>query len=336
MIKLITIGYRMELRHLRYFVAAAEAQHFGKAARKLGIVQPALSKQVKELEEELGVPLFERLPRGVRLTAAGASFQQESVALLQQLSLAADKARSVAKGQLGCLRLGFVDTAMNHPGVPALVGRFRREHPTIKLELTQAPSVTQWELLRSNRTDAGLLYHLPEQDAQLESLVLGEERIMLAVPRSHPCARRATLRMADLSALGFVWMPRSISPPFDDAVKEACRKHGFEMKVVQEAGTDHAIMSMVAAGAGVTFCISSAMNARPRDVRIVPIRDLNLRFKLRLCWLRGHANPALSVFIRNCHTLHAANSARRSRSEDRSPPNADKAHSFPARKSPRR
>lgn len=292
----------MELRHLRYFVAAAETQHFGRAARKLGIVQPALSKQVRELEEELGVPLFERLPRGVRLTESGASFKVDAVALLHQLGLAAEKARAVARGELGCLRLGFVDTAMNHPGVPGLVGRFRHDFPSIRLELTQAPSVSQWEMLRTGRIDAGLLYHLPAESTAHESLVIGEETIMLAVPKAHPLARHTSVLMRELAGEGFVWMPRAISPPFNDAVQDACRQHGFHMGIVQEATTDHAIMSLVAAGAGVTFCIASAKLSKPRDVRILPIRDLRLAFKLRLCWLSGNGNPTLARLLETWRT----------------------------------
>lgn len=289
----------MELRHLRYFLATAELEHFGKAARRLGIVQPALSRQIRELEEELGVALFERLPRGVRLSAAGQAFREDAAAVLARAAAAVERARDVGRGRAGLLRIGFVDTSMYHPVVPGLINRFRAAHPGIKMDLRQDPSVAQWELLRTRQIDAALLYHLPpERMLKVDSVELGAEEIHLAVPSRHPFARRSSVCMAELRDEALVWFPRSVSPPFNDVIFDACARHGFSPRIVQEVRTDHAIISLVAAGVGCTFCISSAVFSKPKAVEIIRVRDLGLRFRLSLCWLPDAANPALESFIK--------------------------------------
>lgn len=299
----------MELRHLRYFVTAAEFEHFGKAAAKLGIVQPALSKQIRELEEELGVSLFERLPRGVRLSAAGQSLLQDSQALLAQAAASVERARDAARGNTGILRLGFVDTTVYHPLVPRIIQAFRSRYPGLRLELHQDPSLAQWEGLRAGRLDAGLVYHLPPERSDLKAFALGKEEIQLVVPRHHPLATRDSVSLKELREEAFVFCPRSVSPPFHDKLLDACRKHHFEPRIIQEAHTDHAIISLVAAGAGLTFCIASARSSKPRDVEFLRVRDLGLVFQLSLIWSAKNHSPALANFLHTARGEHAAHRA---------------------------
>lgn len=287
----------MELRHLRYFAAAAELGHFGRAAERLNIVQPALSKQIRELEEELGVALFERLPRGVRLTPAGHAFAEEVVALLARVPAAAERARQVASGRVGRLRIGFVDTAIYPPPVPRMIDRFRRAFPEVRVELVQQTSLRQGEMLGRGELDLSFAYHAPEGLAGLEKRLVLSERVVLAAPSSHRVAGLKSVRLSDLKDESFVWIPRDLSPPYHDLVFAACRKAGFAPKVVQEGRSDGALLGLVAGGAGLSFSLSSTRHRCPRAVVLIPIADRMPVIRLQALWLRYNDNPALPGFL---------------------------------------
>src|ERR1700732_2889678 len=158
----------MELRHLRYFVAIGEEQHYGRAARSLRVAQPALSRQIQDLEEELGFKLFDRLPRGVKLSAAGRLFLEDARRILHQVSEAAARAARVARGQSGTLRVGFTENASWRGIVPDSFRRFRERQPDAELQLTPAGSLEQLEAIRSGRLDAGFVFNVPKTDPELE------------------------------------------------------------------------------------------------------------------------------------------------------------------------
>src|SRR4249920_2922766 len=139
----------MELRHLRYFVAVGDEQHYGRAAQRLRVAQPALSRQIQDLEDEVGFKLFERLPRGVKLSAAGKLFLEDARRILQQVNEAAARAARVARGQSGTLRIGFTENASWHGVVPDALRVFRQRHPDAELQLYPAGSVDQIEEIRS-------------------------------------------------------------------------------------------------------------------------------------------------------------------------------------------
>lgn len=287
----------MELRHLQSFVAAGQLEHFGRAAERLAIVQPALSKHIRQLEEEIGAPLFTRLPRGVRLTEAGRHFLHEADLLLAQAKRAVQSTREVGAGRAGRLRIGYVDTAIYHPAVPRLLQDFRRRFPAVQLDLAQHTSQAQAELLRSGALDVGFVYHEPSRLPTLARRRLLSEAVQLAVPATHPLATRRRAKLADLRDEDFVWIPRAISPAFYDAVFAACRRQGFEPRVVQEGQTDQAILSLVGAGVGIGFCLASAIHRKPADVAIVPVAQLDLTVHLTAVWRTDHHNPALGHFV---------------------------------------
>jgi DNA-binding transcriptional LysR family regulator len=171
----------MELRHLRYFVGVGEEQHFGRAAKRLSIVQPALSRQIQDLERELGFALFDRLPRGVKLNAAGKRFLEDARRILLELNEAKTRAARVARGQSGTLRIGFTESASWHGVVPASFRRFREMKPDAELQLQPSPSLVQLEAIRSGRLDAGFVYNSPKADPELERLPVSVQRIELGL-----------------------------------------------------------------------------------------------------------------------------------------------------------
>src|SRR6185295_14296385 len=154
----------MELRHLRYFVGVGEEQHFGRAAERLGIAQPALSRQIQDLEKELGFVLFDRLPRGVKLSAAGVLFLGEARRILEEVQAAKLRAERVARGQAGTLRIGFVEALSWHGVVPDTLRSFRRRQPDVELELNPLLSLQQVEAVRSGKLDAGFIFSLAEPE----------------------------------------------------------------------------------------------------------------------------------------------------------------------------
>src|ERR1700735_33156 len=167
----------MELRHLRYFVAIGEQQHYGRAARSLRVAQPALSRQIQDLEEELGFKLFERLPRGVKLSAAGKLFLEDARRVLQELSEAAVRAGRVASGRTGTLRVGFTENASWRGVVPDSFRRFREKQPDAELQLQPEASLAQLEAIRSNRSDAGFVNFMLESDPELDQVLVGRKKI---------------------------------------------------------------------------------------------------------------------------------------------------------------
>jgi DNA-binding transcriptional LysR family regulator len=164
----------MELRHLRYFLAVGEEQHYGRAARRLRVAQPALSRQIQDLEEEIGFKLFERLPRGVRLSAAGQLFLEDARRILQEVTDAAARAARaarVARGQSGTLRVGFTESTSWRGVVPRSIRRFREVQPDAELQLQPLPSLVQLEAIRSGRLDAGFVFNMPKTDPELDGLL---------------------------------------------------------------------------------------------------------------------------------------------------------------------
>lgn len=283
----------MELRHLRSFLVAAELEHFGRAAQRLHIVQPALSRQIRELETELRVPLFERLSRGVRLTAAGRAFHHDTRALLAAADRAAEHARRVAAGTAGTLTIGFVDTSVHAPLLPRLLDCFRRRNPDINLVLRQHTSLAQAELLRRGELDLGFVYHRPSALPALASRRLLRERVVLAVPASHPLAAKRSVRLAALRNEAFVWIPATLSPAYSDIVHSTCAARGIQLRIVQEADSDGALMALVAAGAGLTFCLGSARHRLPPSVRLVALPEMTTPIHLEAVWRENNPNPAL-------------------------------------------
>src|SRR5580700_11063101 len=156
----------MELRHLRYFLAVGEEQHYGRAARRLRVAQPALSRQIQDLEKEVGFKLFERLPRGVKLSSAGQLFLADARRILEEVNDAAARAARVARGQLGTLRVGFTESASWRGVVPESFRRFREMQSDAELQLQSLPSLVQLEAIRSSRLDAGFVFNMPKGDQE--------------------------------------------------------------------------------------------------------------------------------------------------------------------------
>lgn len=288
----------IELRQLHYFVRIAQLEHFGQAAKELHVVQPALSRHMKQLEEELGVELFERLPRGVRLTAAGKVLLFQTTSILDDIDRMVSMTKQAAAGKTGFLKVGFADGATYSGHVPEILGEFRKHNPKIEMELVPASSMSQAELLASDAIDIGFVYWLPSNKAGIESRAINKERIVLAAARSNRAiASRKTLRLRDLKDEAFVWFKRSDGPMYYDLIISRCNQAGLTPKVAQEAFTESTMLSLVAADIGVTFITESARRRKPDNVVLIDIEDLDATITLMAIWRSGSKNPALKPFL---------------------------------------
>lgn len=287
----------MELRHLRYFVAVGEEQHYGRAARRLRVAQPALSRQIQDLENEIGFKLFDRQPRGVTISDAGKSFLEDARRILQQVAAATARARRVAAGQSGILRVGFVESVSWHGIVPESFRRFREKQPDAELLLKPMSSAEQAEAVRLGELDAGFVFKIASMDPQLAQLEIAVLNLVLAAPRGHPVTKLKKLRLRDLAGADFIWFPRRESPAYHDHLMRECFRGGLKTpRIVQEAANEATLLSLVSCRLGVAFVSEAARWRCPRGVVLLPVSDLHVPLPLALIWQKKNASPLLTNF----------------------------------------
>jgi len=289
----------MELRHLRYFVRVAEELHFGRAARMLGISQPPLSQQIRALEDELDVRLFDRTSRRVALTEAGRVFLPQAHRVLEQADLAIQAAQRAERGEAGILAIGFTASAPFVPIIATTLFAFRRACPQVHLNLSEIPLDVQIAGLADRRIDVGIMrgFHPPALPDGLIATVLLQEPLMIAVRPDHPLAGSGeALTIADLAGHPFVLYERSFGAGFNEHLMLLCRAAGFEPHVVQEASGLATLLGLVAAGFGLTVIAKSLSALHPDNVVYRPIRQEDAISRL---WLVHHAamSPACARFI---------------------------------------
>ena len=288
----------MELRHLRYFVGVGEEQHFGRAAERLHIAQPALSRQIQDMEKEIGFRLFERLPRGVKLSPAGKLFLEDARRILGEVQEATRRAERVASGKAGTLRVGFVESISWHGVVPEFFRRFRQKQPGAELTPVPMLSLVQVEAIRSGRLDAGFVVDMTTLGKELDQRLVAQHKVVLAAPKGHPLTRQTRLRLSDLNDVPFVWFPRRTNPAAYDRLMRACCRGGLKSpRIVQEADDHATILSLVACRLGVALVSDSARWQCPRGVALLPIVDLKVLVPFSLIWRKDNRSPLLQRFL---------------------------------------
>jgi DNA-binding transcriptional LysR family regulator len=275
----------MELRHLRYFVGVGEEQHFGRAAARLRVAQPALSRQIQDLEREMGFLLFDRLPRGVRLSAAGKLFLGDARRILQDVDEAKRRAERIALGKAGTLRIGIAMALSWHGMVVESFREFRRRQPDADLVLRHLISIHQVEAVLSDRLDAGFAVAVTPWNKDLAHWEFAQDRILLTVPKGHPLTKRGKIRLRDLRDMPFIWFQRSVNPTFDDQLTQECARGGLSApRIVQEASDRDTVLSLVQNRIGIAWLTESIRWHYPRDVVLLPVVDMNVRLPFNLIW----------------------------------------------------
>jgi DNA-binding transcriptional LysR family regulator len=286
---------RLELRKLRYFDAVAEAESYRRAAERLHIAQPAISRQIQDLEWELKVQLFERLPRGVRLTAAGRAFAEEVKQILSAIDGAVRLARDVQLGQAGFLRVGFTDLAACCDVTMGAVRRFRASRPKIKFDMIPMMSFQQIEEVTLGRLDAGLIHYSYTTLSNLNIIEIVNYQTLLALPTGHPLTKKVDLVLEDLHDCDFV--ATAGHPSVRLNLIEELRLLGFRPQIIQESPSTTMTMELVAAGVGVAFVHSGMQNRPHPHVTMRTVVDAQMPRTLGLVWNPGHVSPGLVQFI---------------------------------------
>ena len=247
----------MELRHLHYFVVVAEELHFGRAAERLHMAQQPLSQQIRQLETELGVVLFQRTKREVRVTEAGHAVLQEARCALAQVRRIEIIARRSAQGLVGRLHIGF-SSSLPHTKLPSILRVCRSRFPDLTLILHEHTTEKQIELLSVGEIDVGFL-RLPVDSAPdgLAIKPILRESLLLAMPRGHSLGRRRVVALPSLREEPFILLPRDAAPGFYDQIIGMCLRAGFRPNIVQEASQIQTIISLVSAGMGIAIVPAS-------------------------------------------------------------------------------
>ena len=287
----------MELRHIRYFLAVAEEQHFTRAAAKVGIGQPPLSQQIKDLEGEVGAALFHRLAHGAELTEAGKAF----LAGVKEMPLIAERAtmaaRRAARGETGSLRVGFTASATFNVVVPSTIRAFRRAYPDIDLTLEEANTAPLISRLREGTLDAAFLRPGGVGTGELQVRRLSEEPMVVALPKRHQATAFEQIDIALLKDDPFLLFPREIGPTLYDTVVDICRKAGFEPIISQLVPHMASIVTLVAAELGVSIVPASMMQVRVTGIAYRQIADQSPTTQLALACRRGETSPVVRNFI---------------------------------------
>jgi len=288
----------MELRHLRYFVAVGEEQHFGRAASRLHIAQPPLSRQIQDLEKEMGFQLLDRLPRGVRLSAAGTLFLSDARRILQDVDEAKRRAERIALGKAGTLRIGIAMALSWHGMVVESFREFRRRQPDAELVLHHLISIHQIEAVLSGRLDAGFAAAVTPWNKDLAHWEFARDRILLAVPKGHPLTKRGTIRLRDLRDMPFIWFQHSANPTFDDLLTRECARGGLAApRIVQEATDRDTVLGLVQYGIGIAWLTESIRWHSPRGVVLLPVVDMKVRLPFNVIWKKDNSLPLLQKFV---------------------------------------
>ena len=286
----------MELRHLAYFIAVAEELHFGRAAKRLHISQPPLSQQIRQLEEEIGVRLFNRTKRRVEITPAGTVFLDEARRIMNLSKDAVQRTVRADKGEIGLLAMGFIGSA-NYSVLPQVVREFRKQFPNVELSLTEMSTSNQLEALLDGTIQVGFLRTpkgIGEKGLTIEPVF--RESLMVVLPQNNPLKKKTALTFRELTGESFIMIPRRIGPGFFDRFILLCQKEGFSPNIVLEASQYHTVIGLVAAGLGIAVVPASMQRSR---IEGVVFRTLSggMETVLEMAWVTGNRSLILRNFI---------------------------------------
>ncbi|VVD79991.1 LysR substrate-binding domain-containing protein [Pandoraea fibrosis] len=295
----------MELRHLRYFVTVAEELHFSRAAQKLNIGQPPLSMQIRALEEELGVPLFERSQRRVFLTTAGRAFLVRARQILADAEAARLEVQQIAGLDAGELRIAFTTSAPMTNLMKRVLTSYRQRYPRVTLTLSESPSERQRDALAERTLDIGLLRQAddapPVAGLSFETLI--DEALVVVLHQGHALSRRHSLSIADLANEAFIMHPHDVGTAVDGKIRGMCERAGFMPRVVQEARESTTIVALAASGLGVAVLPAAVRCIQIEGACFMDLSEPDAHTPLLLAKRRDDASPLVQAFVAMCHEV---------------------------------
>ncbi|MBL8205995.1 MAG: LysR family transcriptional regulator [Blastocatellia bacterium] len=281
----------MELRHLRYFVAVAQELNFRRAAEVVHIAQPALSQQIKQLEEEMGVTLFTRNHHKVELTAAGRAFYERAQAILQETQRAVADARAVECGEAGRLTLGFVSSAAIHV-LPLFLNQLRTELPRAEVELKELAPGEQIDDLYNRKLDLGL-FHAKLEDELFETALVAREQLIVALPAENPFAQRDAIDLRELARETVIMPARHATPGYFERARTAYQAVGVIPERIYHTSLLQTGLLLVGAGLGISLLPESFRNIQVRGVVYRPLAHAAPTIDLIAAWRRDNSSRLL-------------------------------------------
>jgi DNA-binding transcriptional LysR family regulator len=287
----------MELRHIRYFLAVAEEQNFTRAAARVGIGQPPLSQQIKDLETEVGAPLFHRIPQGAELTEAGRAFLENVRVIPVQTERATRAAQRAARGEIGSIRVGFVGSAPFNRVMPATIRSFRRAYPDVEMSFEESNAMRLIASLKDGELDAAFfrVNESPSDDLQIR--LISEERMVVVLPATHPAAKSVEIDLVRLRNDALILVPRDVGPSLFDTVMLTCRQAGFEPILGQSAPQLSSVVSLVAAELGFSMVPESMRQLQLTGVTYREVAGDAPLTRLALAYRRGETSKIVRNFV---------------------------------------
>lgn len=289
--------FNYELRHLVYFLEVARQLHFRKAAEVLSVAQPALSRQIAQLENALGVPLFVRSRRKVELTPAGRALAERVEPVLRALAKVPAELQALAEGGSGHIKAGFTGLAMATV-LPAILREFHKKFPGIRLELNESPTSTQLQALQAGDLACGFFHPETTPTPGFKTKLLLREKNGVLLPSDHALAAKPSLQLRELAATPFVLFPRAHNPGFYDRILAAFTRAGVTPHIAEEVWPRANGIGFVRAGIGATFMCPSEARQLPPEVVFRPLEGPAPESRLVIGWKSStEIDPALSAFL---------------------------------------
>ncbi len=285
----------MELRHLRYFVTVAEELHFGRAATRLAIVQPSLSQQIRQLEDELGFPLLYRTKRSVELTDAGKVFLAEARQVLAQVREAKRAAQRAYRGEVGRLVVGYISSS-TYDLLPLMLRVYRERYPAVEVALRELTTQEQLRALEEEYIQVGLL-RLPISAPLVHVEVVRREPIVCVLPEEHPLTMHERIAVSLLANEPFVLQASQRGAGYSVQLLQLCLSSGFSPNVIQEVTEMHTIVSLVAAGMGVSLVPLSARNIRSQGVVYRELEGTATLTEMAVAWRHDTQSALVQNFL---------------------------------------
>jgi len=290
---LINMSNQIELRHLRYFLAVAEELHFRKAADKLFISQPGLSRQIQQLEDHLQATLLTRNNRKVELTAAGKHLYSQSKHWLETIQLGLEKTKLLHDGSEGTLKLGYVGSAMQNV-IPSLLKQFKKNHSSIKFSLSELDNSMQIDALLEGQIDLGFV-RLSQVPKSLEMKTILTEPFCLVLPKKHLLTGAELKHMNLLKMESFILFEKEYSPTYYEEVMSLFRNAGYNPQVSHSSVNALTIFKMVESGFGLAVVPKSLQSSFNLDIKFIDLSHFPQRTNLNLVWKKSSSNPLLET-----------------------------------------
>jgi DNA-binding transcriptional LysR family regulator len=302
----------VELRHLRYFIAAAEEEHFGRASDRMHVTRPAVSQIIADLESELDTPLFERLAHRVQLTPAGRALLPRLQSVMAELADAFAMTKRAGEGKSGSLNIGYGSLTLMHTLFRAAVKQFHESYTEVSLALLEMPTQDQPRAMAEGKINAGFMHFGPrpmllrkrraEGSMPQDEIVLDWVRIQtgglgVVVPVDHRLAGRKSVVLPELAGEQFVVVPRSSSSPGYGPMYALCQKAGFEPRIVQEVGTIASQLNLISVGMGIGLAVIGKNFLYPTSLAVVPLEDVSYACTFVFGWVKGKRDPVLDRMI---------------------------------------